>query len=402
MQEGNGVSSNGRVITLEEFIIDTFTHIQEDGSQVDVDQPDQIGGGGSYAIIGARIFLPPTKVGMLLSYTPESLPEPMRQSLLAYGEEMWAFVLRKDGNPTTRILNTYHGQIRTERYLSPPNLFTPLSLLSTPWINPSNPEDWPIIIHFISYSDRARKVVEELDILREKMGKDDWIPKLVWEPYPPMCIPENVTALRELVPFFDIISPNHTEALSFFPSLSIHPNLDKPSFVPFPLQETPQSTSNLPSPPPDSLPHDLEINETDVAEERLKENIELACLKLLSFKPKIGVIIRCGHLGCCYALSPFHSDSLFKKPSNSQGPLFENTPDSQMMEEIVGKGENEERTKVIWIPAYWDKSDEEKKVDPTGAGNAFMGGVCAALHKGLDLHQGTFHIHLASGQDRVE
>lgn len=46
---------------------------------------------------------------------------------------------------------------------------------------------------------------------------------------------------------------------------------------------------------------------------------------------------------------------------------------------------------VHWVPPYFDPLDPldlARVVDPTGAGNAFMGGVCAALDQKHDLHEG--------------
>lgn len=73
----------------------------------------------------------------------------------------------------------------------------------------------------------------------------------------------------------------------------------------------------------------------------------------------MAAIIRCGHLGCCYI-------------------------DTSALEHI---GEKD----VVWVPAYWDSDTPEGKgkvVDPTGAGNAFMGGLGAALDQGNSIHEG--------------
>ena len=82
---------------------------------------------------------------------------------------------------------------------------------------------------------------------------------------------------------------------------------------------------------------------------------------MAAFRPKKSIVIRSGALGACYALSPVT--------------------------------ETTEETQVHWVPAYWDPAVPDSKsrvVDPTGAGNAFMGAMCAALDEGHDVHEGQY------------
>jgi hypothetical protein len=58
------------------------------------------------------MFLPPSKLGMIVDYTPATFPNRMRDILTSYGEEMWCFRERKDGYPTTRAVNRYKGDDR--------------------------------------------------------------------------------------------------------------------------------------------------------------------------------------------------------------------------------------------------------------------------------------------------
>lgn len=101
------------------------------------------------------------------------------------------------------------------------------------------------------------------------------------------------------------LSPNHTEALAMYGMSSTH----------------------------------LSVN-----------NLEFLVRELVYYKPRTGVVIRAGAMGCVYAAS------------------------------------DEYPARVNWCPAYWQ--DQTKVVDPTGAGNAFMGGLLAALEEGQDLHEG--------------
>jgi sugar/nucleoside kinase (ribokinase family) len=79
--------------------------------------------------------------------------------------------------------------------------------------------------------------------------------------------------------------------------------------------------------------------------------IEEACIILAGLGPKKAVVIRAGALGACYALS--------------------SSPQS-----------------VHWVPAYWTESEIDQVVDVTGAGNGFLGGLCAGLDEGRDVIDG--------------
>lgn len=63
-------------------------------------------------IIGARIFLPPSRLAMIVDYTPDTLPATMKAQLESYGADMWAWRERHDGCETTRAVNRYSGQVR--------------------------------------------------------------------------------------------------------------------------------------------------------------------------------------------------------------------------------------------------------------------------------------------------
>jgi sugar/nucleoside kinase (ribokinase family) len=79
--------------------------------------------------------------------------------------------------------------------------------------------------------------------------------------------------------------------------------------------------------------------------------IEEACITLANLRPKKAVVIRAGAMGACYALS--------------------SSPQS-----------------VYWIPAYWTEREIDQVVDVTGAGNGFLGGLCAGLDEGKDIRDG--------------
>jgi hypothetical protein len=64
------------------------------------------------AIVGARIFLPAEQLGMILDYTPHTLPAQIKARLDSLGDEMFVYRQRHDGHPTCRAVNRYKGQLR--------------------------------------------------------------------------------------------------------------------------------------------------------------------------------------------------------------------------------------------------------------------------------------------------
>lgn len=91
--------------------------------------------------------------------------------------------------------------------------------------------------------------------------------------------------------------------------------------------------------------------------------LEWLVRRLLALRPRIAAVLRCGQGGCCYALT----DDL------PPGTLTNDTLDA---------------VPVYWGPPFHQSQDKVK--DPTGAGNAFMGGLMAALYEGKDIHEGEF------------
>ncbi len=73
-----------------------------------------IGGGGLYAIAGARLWLPPRDLRILVdrSLDESDFPVEMEKTLSRYGEEMWVY----NRGPNTRIPRTkigYSGNTRS-------------------------------------------------------------------------------------------------------------------------------------------------------------------------------------------------------------------------------------------------------------------------------------------------
>ncbi|GJE84589.1 Ribokinase-like protein [Phanerochaete sordida] len=186
-------------VTLGMFIIDMFSFLDAQGAPTGKTLPPQIGGGGTYANIGARIWLAPDRLGMIVD-RGHDFPEDVQRKLDSFGTEMWMY--RDDpSRGTTRALNEYKGEYRGFRYLTPRVRLTPRDLIDTPL-------EQPATIHFICSPARAQAIVSEI---KESSG---WSPTTIFEPIPDRCVPEELPALREVLASISILSPNADEALS--------------------------------------------------------------------------------------------------------------------------------------------------------------------------------------------
>lgn len=84
-------------------------------------------------------------------------------------------------------------------------------------------------------------------------------------------------------------------------------------------------------------------------------------------RPKIASVVRSGALGACYASSG--STGMFSCPTQRRRPNL--------------------GVETHWIRPYWLPADAQQVIDPTGAGNAFLGGLAAGLYAEKDLAEGT-------------
>ncbi|KAI0663092.1 Ribokinase-like protein [Cubamyces menziesii] len=186
-------------VSLGMFIIDEFSFADEDGNPTGRTQAAQIGGGGTYASIGARIWLPPSRLGMIID-RGNDFPAHIQEALDSYGPDMWLY--RDNPNrSTTRAINSYRGEFRGFDYLTPRIRITPHDLEGTKLARPR-------IIHFICSPSRA------LAIMSGVKQDPDWRPITVYEPIPDRCVPEELPALTEVLPYISVLSPNADEALS--------------------------------------------------------------------------------------------------------------------------------------------------------------------------------------------
>ncbi|KAI0751412.1 Ribokinase-like protein [Daedaleopsis nitida] len=194
-------------VSIGMFIIDEFSFADVDGNPTGRQMEQQIGGGGTYATIGARMWLPPSRVGMIID-RGHDFPAHIQQALDAFGQDIWLY--RDDpSRDTTRALNAYRGEHRGFEYLSPRLRITPRYLANTKLSRPR-------ILHFICSPSRAAAIMSEVK------EDDKWHPITVYEPIPDRCVPEELPALQKVLPDISILSPNAEEALSLL-SMSKEP-----------------------------------------------------------------------------------------------------------------------------------------------------------------------------------
>lgn len=166
--------------------------------------------------------------------------------------------------------------------------------------------------HFLALPEDALQHVEELLAARKRKGIAGR-PLIVWEPAPPFCKPENLSAHLEAGRKVDVFSPNHLELISLF--------------------------------------EDSGVAKGDLD----RVVIETYARKFLDASSKgsrtvMSIVVRAGEHGCL----------------------------------ILRSKEAESR----WLPPFYEPSSS-KIVDPTGAGNAFLGAFTMALQKGDDLVEAT-------------
>jgi sugar/nucleoside kinase (ribokinase family) len=104
---------------------------------------------------------------------------------------------------------------------------------------------------------------------------------------------------------------------------------------------------------------------------QLRSTIEWTARRLVALRPRVGAVVRAGALGACYVLTS-------ELPAGSLTDVHLPVPPC---------------VPVHWVPAYWTPGAdgyEGAVVDPTGAGNAFMGGLMAALDEGKGIDEGEF------------
>ncbi|EJD53853.1 Ribokinase-like protein [Auricularia subglabra TFB-10046 SS5] len=186
--------------TLGLFIIDDFDFLTADGKPTGQTREPQIGGGGTYAAIGARIWLSPHNIGQIVD-RGHDFPAAIQEALDDYGGEQMFVFRDAPERATTRAVNRYTGELRDFEYLTPRVRISPKDTLGTLL-------ERARMLHFVCSPTRAAAIMHEV----EEIG--DWEPRTIYEPIPFNCTPADLPALVEVLPKVSILSPNADEALS--------------------------------------------------------------------------------------------------------------------------------------------------------------------------------------------
>ncbi|KAJ7086671.1 Ribokinase-like protein [Mycena epipterygia] len=209
-------------VTLGMFIIDHTSILDDNGDPIEKSIPPQIGGGGTYAVVGARVWLSPNQIGMIVDRGSD-FPPSMESKLAEFGDEMWMY--RNQPVGTTRAVNTYRGDHRSFDYITPRIRITPKDLQGTRLEKSTT-------LHFICSPSRASTIMSEVQ------QTPSWNPTVIYEPIPDRCVPDELGPLVKVLPLIDILrcnlflltlgnlaklfSPNAEEALSLL-SVSLPP-----------------------------------------------------------------------------------------------------------------------------------------------------------------------------------
>ncbi|WVR08771.1 hypothetical protein IAU60_005829 [Kwoniella sp. DSM 27419] len=179
---------------------------------------EMLGGGAYYALVGARIWLPPRELRTLVDRAPESelddLSSEGERTLRSIGSEIWCWN-RRPGTRMTRARIRYEGEVRLFHSVVKAPHRSIAELSSTPLYGaeylhvspPYSPEEVMTLLKEIGSAKRNA---------RADVRSKPWIPKLVFEPTPASCHAGQREWLERILPGLHVLSPNHEELLSLY------------------------------------------------------------------------------------------------------------------------------------------------------------------------------------------
>lgn len=264
-------------------------------------------------------------------------------------------VFRRDSSRlTTRAWNGYGAaEKRDFTYLTPKRRL--------------NAEDIPASLltsrsfHMVCSPARCQEIVADITRLRkEVMSPEEYTrPFIIWEPVPDKCTPDELLSCTNTLPVVDICSPNHAELAGFMGDDGLDPETGEVS--------------------------------TAAVERHCEQLLGSICLQSFT------LVVRAADKGCYIARNGGRrrrpNGAKRRKKENMHGGL---RPDVDMEALFAGLTHDEDgsiaRDEIEvdagvekWIPAY--HQDPSKVVDPTGGGNAFLGGLSVALARGKSIEE---------------
>ena len=167
-----------------------------------------LGGAGTYAVLGARLFAAedPKRVGWVV-HTGSDFPAKVREEV-----DSWNAYTRYISTPerlTTRAKNTYKGELRGFEFLSPKKQVTH-DMLDNSLLKAR-------VFHVISNPKRFINLVHGILERIAKGGRGhQHQPDFVWEPMEHSCSPENLHLFLEAMNLAHTFSPNEDEFAKLF------------------------------------------------------------------------------------------------------------------------------------------------------------------------------------------
>ncbi len=267
---------------------------------------------------------------------------------------------------TTRGWNGYDSSENRAFHYSTPKLRLDQDALSSPLLKSKS-------FHIISSPTRCIELVTSILSLRKQVKTSTALPRplFIWEPVPDLCIPDQLLETTRALSHVDICSPNHAELGSLM-----------------------GCSGTLPDGSVD------------------RAFIEDATEQLLGSMPisSFSIVVRAGKDGCYIGKNgggikkrtirpaKIKSAKQKRRPIHGRGGLSADTDFADLFARLDAAhwsdDDSEEEQDAhdepdwgiwSWIPAYY--LDSSKVVDPTGGGNAFLGGLAIALARGKGLEE---------------
>lgn len=177
---------------------------------------DIIGGGLSYALIGARIVSGSKYAADISGIVDMGTDFPIE---LKHQIESWGTGVKFRANPdrlTSRGVNIYRENgVREFKYRSPKRRILGQDIIENPPLSALR------TFHFCCAMDRCESTIDSFVSLAEAEGRLK--PKLIFEPFPDVCIALNFSQLKQMLHKVDVFSPNLHEALCFLDMETVVP-----------------------------------------------------------------------------------------------------------------------------------------------------------------------------------